>query len=256
MERLLKNKVRYFLSSSRRGRSEIHHVLKYMQTCGTVAIIGGLLRDLALSSKTEKFRSDLDFVVDASHPRKFRDVMRSCKANVNRFGGYRLYGEHWTIDAWLLEDTWAHQAGHVSVSGFRDLLDTTFFNSDAIIYELSSGNVLVKPSYFPDLSRRLLEVNLLPNPNPIGSVVRALRLSVKWEFSWGPRLSKFVDKTLHANDWQTLVTYERTSYRSQTIDYFFRDDFRERLQQHVLDRRKDVFVPITFEKSEQLSLPI
>lgn len=256
MERSLKRKVRYFLESRYRGRAEVHGILAEMRRIGTVVIIGGLLRDLMLLSKAERFRSDVDIVVDTSNPMLFNDYMSSRNAKLNRFGGYRIEGQYWTVDAWLLENTWAHQMGHVHIGSCRDLVHTTFFNCDAIIYDVASKEVCAKQGYFDELSRRFLEINLRPNPNPVGSAVRALRLSVENQFSWGPSLSMFINELLENTNWESLVSYEQNSYNTQTIGYFFRKPFREKLRRYVRFKRSGGFVPFEKGNVKQLELSL
>lgn len=253
MEHSLKRRIRYFLSSAYRGRTEIHSTLEKMQSFGPIVVIGGILRDLLLSNNQE-FKSDLDLVIDPLDPDMFRDYVASFGASKNRFGGFSLVGQQWKIDIWLLKDTWAHQAGHVNISNFSDLLDTTFFNCDAIIYDLSCGQVITKPAYFDELSRRWLEINLQPNPNPIGNTVRAFRYAMRKNFTWGPRLSKYVEEVLEHTDWQSLVKYELASYHNSTIGYFPKEQFRESLKRFLANNQKGEFVPIKKCKWEQVAL--
>lgn len=253
MEHSLKKKIRYFLSSQYRGRSEIHGTLRELQSFGPIVIVGGILRDLILSNNLE-FRSDLDLVIDPPDPDSFRDYVIWFGAKKNRFGGFSLPGRKWKIDIWLLKETWAHQAGFVDVMKFDDLLNTTFFNCDAIVYELTSGKVVTKNRYFRELSRRWLEINLRPNPNPIGNTVRAFRYAMMKNFSWGPKLSEHVDATLESTDWSTLVKYELHSHHSRTIEYFGKGKFRDNLRRHVAAGRDEEFFPFDSDKKEQLSL--
>ena len=129
-------------------------------------------------------------------PSAFREHVILAGAEVNRFGGFRFQGPPWEIDVWLLEDTWANRKGHVEVKEFADLLEATFFNCDAVIYDPSSRKIVAKPSYFEDLYGRVLEVNLEPNPNPVGNAVRAFRYAAEKDFRWGPRLCRFISEVL------------------------------------------------------------
>ena len=229
--------------------------LQKMRSLGPIVVIGGILRDLILANNKE-FRSDLDLVINPQNPDVFREYVMSLGAERNRFGGFVLPRHKWSIDVWLLQDTWAHQAGHVKVENFLDLLDTTFFNCDAIIYDLSCGKVATKSEYFNELSRGLLEINLLPNPNPIGNAVRAFRYAVEKDFTWGPKLTKFMEEILDNTDWQLLVNYEQNSYHTRTIDSLPKDKIRRNLKRYIADDRNDVFVPFENSKWEQLPLPL
>ena len=185
MENQLKKLVRYFLSSDYRDREDVRRVLGELEGLGQLVLLGGMLRDLALFGNRE-FRSDIDFVIDPIDPELFEKRMASIGAKVNRFGGYALSSRKWQIDVWSLKNTWAHTEGHVQVRTFDDLLDTTFFRCDAIFYDLTKKRLRAKQGYFDDLRRRVLEINLRPNPNPKGNAVRAFRYCILKRFRWGP----------------------------------------------------------------------
>ena len=255
MERLLKQRVRYFLSSRYRGREEIHRALEEMRQFGPIVIIGGILRELALFDNSS-FRSDLDLVIDPKYPDRFRQYINSIGATTNRFGGFVIPFRRWKIDVWMLKDTWANRAGHARVDGFEDLVNTTFFNCDAIVYDLSLDKIVTKTGYFEELSKRLLEINLHPNPNPIGNTVRAFRYAIEKDFVWGPRLSKFVHERLDSTDWQSLVRYEWTSNRSITIDRLPKVQFRDELRRHVCSKPEEVFYPSLGRRVTQLDLTL
>ena len=86
MEHSLKRKIRYFLSSHYRGRTEMLVTLQKMRSLGPIVVIGGILRDLILANNKE-FRSDLDLVINPQNPDVFREYVMSLGAERNRFGG-------------------------------------------------------------------------------------------------------------------------------------------------------------------------
>ena len=74
---------------------------------------------------------------------------------------------------WSIEDTWAHTAGLVQVREPADLLKCTFFDWDAILFDLESEAIVAGENYFQLLAANVLDINLEENPNPRGSLVRA-----------------------------------------------------------------------------------
>ena len=48
MEQLLERKINYFFSSRHRARDDIQAPLRQLQALGRLALVGGMLRDLAL----------------------------------------------------------------------------------------------------------------------------------------------------------------------------------------------------------------
>ena len=194
----------------------------------------------------------------------FETEMQSAGARINRFGGYSLsenWGENWKIDVWPLERTWAHVYGHSDVHSFADLVNVTFFNRDAIIYiighgSLDAGELRFGSEYFLNLDRRILEINLQPNPNPIGNAVRAFRYAFSKGFRWGPRLSRFVVGNFSVNWWKTLLEAETRSFQSLYLNEVMIEDLIENLNVHIKSNADIPFDLSAFRKNVQLNLPI
>lgn len=155
-----------------------------------VAVIGGLVRDFAREGR-EGFRSDLDLVIDgpADHVAAFAAEL---DATSNRFGGFGCKLGPWMIDFWALETTWARRHRHVSVHRLEDVVGCTFFDWDAIAYDLRARRLICADDYLDRIRERTLDINLLPNPSPLGNLVRAVRRLVLWELQAGPSLQRFI----------------------------------------------------------------
>ena len=154
------------------------------------AIIGGLVRDLARSGRSS-FRSDVDLVIQAPKEEVARVASR-LGAVPNRFGGYAYYHPHWKVDFWAMEATWAVVEGHVKVARLEDLLRCTFFDCDAILYDVGSRTVSAADFYFERLSENTIEINLRPTPSIDGNLLRAIRRVFAWGSDPGPRLRQFI----------------------------------------------------------------
>ena len=197
MERQLESRIQYFFRSRYRGREDVRNVLRDLRRHGRLVLVGGMLRDLALFGNAG-FRSDLDFVIAPYDLSGFEKHMESIGARVNRFGGYALPSRKWQIDVWPLERTWAHVAGHARVRTIGDLRGATFFRCDAILYDLDYRKLRAAPDYFGELTKKVLEINLRPNPNPKGNAVRAFRYALMKGFRWGPSSPSLSMKYLSA----------------------------------------------------------
>lgn len=254
MERRLERRVRYFLTTRYRGREDVRCVLKDLRLRGRLVLIGGMLRDLALFGNAD-FRSDLDLVIVPDNPRDFEKHMKSIGAATNRFGGYALPSKRWQIDVWPLERTWAHVEGHTRVRTLGDLRNVTFFTCDAIIYDIDHRKIRAAPGYFHDLERKVLEINLQPNPNPKGNAVRAFRYALMKGFKWGPQLSEFLDCTIASQGWSALLDAEQRSFGSRYLDGIRIDDLRRELRRHVSSGDNIPFDPSAFRRNIQLRLP-
>ena len=232
MQKAIERRLEYFFKSRRRWRNEVHEVVAKLQEFGPIVVIGGMIRDLAQRGNRE-FGSDVDFVIDPEKLEEFEAFMIARKAKRTRFGGYSWRSIHWSIDVWPLEKTWAHEAGHVKVKTFEDLVDVTFFDSDAVIYSLDNGKITAKESYFDNLRRKTLEINLLPNPNPIGNTVRAIRYAVIGDFGWGPKLSRFVAEQIGIHGWQVIIDREIASFGNRYIGEMDHERIETELSRYI-----------------------
>lgn len=254
MERQLKRKIHYFIKSPYRGRADIRSTLRDLSAQGRLAIVGGMLRDVALFGNAG-FRSDLDLVIDPYDLAAFDRRMANVGARVNRFGGYSLPSHKWQVDVWPLERTWAHREGYVRVRTIWDLRDATFFRCDAIVYDFASDRIGTAPGYFDELKNKLLDINLRPNPNPKGNAVRAFRYALLKGFQWKLGVAQFVAETIDEIGWKALVDDELRSFRSQHIETIRIDEFERALREYLASSRDEPFAPGQFQRIVQLELP-
>ena len=157
-----------------------------------VAVIGGLVRDFAREGRAG-FRSDVDLVIDAPADR-VAALAAELGASSNRFGGFGCKQGPWKIDFWALETTWARR--HVPVRKLEDIVACTFFDWDAIAYDLKVRRLICADNYLSRIHKRTLDINLLPNPSPMGNLVRAVRRLVLWKLRAGPSLQGFIHEHL------------------------------------------------------------
>lgn len=157
-----------------------------------VAVIGGLVRDFAREGRAG-FRSDVDLVIDDSKD-KVEALAKLLNATPNRFGGFGYSSGLWKIDFWALETTWARK--HVPIRKLEDLILSTFFDWDAAIYDLWERRLICPDDYLERLSTRQLDINLQPNPSPLGNLLRAIRRLVLWQTTPGEKLKLFIDNHL------------------------------------------------------------
>jgi hypothetical protein len=222
-EQTLKARVDYFFKSKSRYRTEVAAFAAKLADIGSVAVIGGMLRDLYLGGN-RNFVSDIDFVVNAHCFAELDKMAQSLQAQRNRFGGYALKLHRWRVDVWPLQRTWAAVEGHVQVNGLQDLLKVTFFDWDAIIYDVETKKIVSGSAYFSQIDRRILEINLEPNPNPLGNAVRALRYAWRWHASFGPRLAHHVYLQICQRGWDRLIEAERASFFTRILRHIDPDE--------------------------------
>lgn len=174
-----------------------------------VAVIGGLVRDFAREGRSG-FRSDVDLVVDApvDHVAILADRVG---ATPNRFGGFGFRDGPWKIDFWALEATWGRR--HVPVRRIEDVLRCTFFDWDAVAYDLWDRKVICNGDYLERIRRKTLDINLRPNPSPQGNLVRAIRRLMLWRLRPGPQLRDFIEEQLDEASLHFVQMKEKELYR-------------------------------------------
>lgn len=205
-------------------------VLPSLHSLGSVALIGGAIRDVALGGK-RCFASDLDFVVYDTDRNAFAERMQEWGSVRNKFGGYAVTRFNCKVDLWHIDDTWAKTAGHVRVERPHDLLRCTFFDWDSAIYELGTGKLTMAPGYLERLHRNVMDVCLEPNPNHTGALLRALRRAAQWNAGFGARLSMFAARMVHETAWSELVSLDARAFPVPVLRYLEREKLVRRLGQ-------------------------
>lgn len=183
-----------------------------------VGIIGGLVRDFALGGRYA-FRSDLDLVVQGD-PHEVAQLASRVGAVANRFGGYGYTEGPWKIDFWALQNTWAATAGHVAVRDLADVVQCTFFDWDAVVYDLHNRRVVCDKTYFQRIHSRKLEISLRSNPGEMGNLLRAARRIIRWRLTPGPALAQFIVERLDDETFAALKAAERRKYGDRMLDEF------------------------------------
>jgi predicted nucleotidyltransferase len=193
----LRKRVHRFLHSPAHARVEVLEILSRLNQFGRVIVFGGAVRDLAIHGNRE-FPSDIDIVVETTDVEALSACMSAMSASRNRFGGYRFSTAKWKFDVWRLEDTWALREGHVSGHTSEALLETTFFDWDAVAYDYTNRQLLIRDGYFERLQIGVVDINLEPNPNPAGNARRALGIYRQGSAALAPRLAAFVASAARA----------------------------------------------------------
>jgi len=88
-EQKLKEKMRYFFRTRRKGRKAAVEFIKQLNKYGELVIIGGMLRDLSLEGNTS-FYSDIDLVINPRNLDEFEEIIKSYHAKQNKYVRYGL----------------------------------------------------------------------------------------------------------------------------------------------------------------------
>lgn len=215
--RLLPKRIDYFLRSEKYNRKEVFDVLKTLSPMGDVAIFGGMLRDLCFGGNS-KFCSDVDIVIDTKDEEALLRKLKPYPLEFNSFGGYRINLSKWRLDVWPLSKTWAFREGYVKDATFENLVKTTFFNWDAIVYVKKNNKIYSKEIYLETLKSRILDINLEPNPNPLGAIVRSLRYLIKDDAILSPKLTNYIIKASQLFAPYDLIVTEKQRFNGNSLN--------------------------------------
>lgn len=183
-----------------------------------VAIVGGMVRDIARAGKCA-FHSDIDLVIEAPAQSVAAMAARN-GARDNQFGGHSFSADGWKLDFWAMETTWAAREGHVQVCRLEDITRCTFFDWDAILYDVKERKVICADSYLDGVRRGTMDISLLPNPSHLGNLYRAVRRILAWDLEPGPRLMAFIDKYLDDDGFEGVVREESNRCKQRFLHTF------------------------------------
>ena len=222
----LKEDVRDFLNSPNASIARIREeILSPIKNFGRTYVIGGLVRDIAIYGLEERPESDLDLVIRCS-PRRLEEFARSRGGIENRFGGFAIRTSAYRVDFWAFHKTWAKTAGHVKLRTPANLVETTFFDWDAIVYGINEHKLWAIERYLHRLHSGILDVNLVENPSRLGTLVRTLRRLMMWDARPSPRLRGYVDQEIDLFDWFEILRAERDAFPTAYLSEFCsKDDF-------------------------------
>ena len=245
--KVLKQRIERFLVAPKYG-SDATNVVDRLSNLGRVAVFGGALRELALHGKAAH-PADIDLVIECDGDQNLGDFLAPYQPQRNRFGGFRFRSERWSFDVWRVQDTWAVREGLVRAQSLDDLVRTTFFDWDALLYVHRSSSVTALPLYFERLASRVVDINLPENPNPLGNLVRALRILVLGRALLGSQLMAFVWDQLGRFDGPAILAAESSSFPDHYLSMESLVDARARVGS-ALERGESAvggFFPVQLE---------
>lgn len=176
---------------------DIGDLIDRLSPVGDCAIFGGLPRDFAREGR-DAFKSDVDIVVDAV-PGELEAFLGQIGGRRNRFGGYRLKYGRFDFDVWALQTTWAASTGHVEVHSLTDLVKTTFFDCDAVLFHCRTLEIIRSERFWTSIEHGIVDINLEANPHYIGTLARTLRILFDRQQQLTPRLASYLAEGIARN---------------------------------------------------------
>ncbi|MFY0583965.1 hypothetical protein ACN28S_65290 [Cystobacter fuscus] len=214
------------------SRGELRQFISELERYGEVGVFGGVLRDSAISYPSA-FKSDVDIVVDVVDNEFLLDsFLLERGGRVNRFGGYRIRLSRGLLDVWPLRRTWAFAVGLRQGGSLADLLGTTYFSWDSIVYSWSANKLYCRDSYLDEIRRRVVDLELAANPNPLGALVRTLRISALGRARLGPRLVRNTQRLIKRFANKEILSAEARGFRVSYLNDELLNEIRRGLLQH------------------------
>lgn len=200
-EKRLQRNLGDYLGRRTVGRPKLKQAIaEVISALPDTVIFGGMIREFALGN-ARGFVSDIDLVSTASQA-EISLAVAKYQAVRNKFGGFRFVIEKQRFDVWSLSDTWAFKSGFAFGETFADLLTTSFFNVDAACYHVDKKELLCLAGYDGWMQMRILDINLLQNPQPPSMARRALVLMQTRQLGVTRRLAEYI--AIHIEN-QTLT---------------------------------------------------
>jgi hypothetical protein len=248
----LRKRVARFVDKELAVLQPFHELKKMAESFGPIAIFGGLIRDLAFGYSRD-FSSDVDIVLKDMPVDVLARHLAPHTATHNSFGGFRVQLGRWVFDLWTFETTWAFAKGLVQGRELADLLRTTFFNWDAALFEISTEELIVRPSYFAELESRLLGINLRQTPNELGAAVRALRLIAEGGVAVAPDLAEFLHAQIRTHGIDDIAAVDAKRVGRRRLTKGFVGSVAIALHEHQARRPEKPFTFFDFQPA--LPLP-
>jgi hypothetical protein len=217
-------------------------------------LFGGVPRGLWLEGASPRLR-DIDIVVeDAAFP-NLEEHIKS-KASRNRFGGLKCMIQGVTIDLWPLSATWAFREGLVCDISFKTLPITAFLNVDSIVVEFAPRpgrkRRYFESGFFKALRTRELDICFEPNPYPLLSAVRAIRLSEVMGFTLSQRLSEYTLHVILSSSFGDLEAIQKHHYSQVLYSTARLMQIAEALQLKLQSKKSDKINLFSFTHQPEL----
>lgn len=172
-----------------------------------IYVFSGIIRDFFLqekiqgrkkgsnSAKDRKRPRDLDFVIVGDFSEQ---IFSTGHVYQNQYGGLKLTLGNIKVDIWSLHNTWGIVQENKPLSP-ESLLETSFFNFSAIVYDYKNEIFVVGKPFIEFLNTHILDIVYKKNPKPELCIVNSMYYREKLGCAISKRLSKWLIKEFYAN---------------------------------------------------------
>lgn len=158
-------------------------------------IIGGFIRD-AINNKISR---DIDIILNEENKDIIEQIILkyNLKYQKNRFNGYKINFNNFTLDIWYIKDHNVFKKG-IYEANFNNLKETTFINYDALFYDIKTKTLDIK--YYLDCLNNKT-INFVGNKEAIKaneslflSIAKILYINYLKEFSLSKEVQDYILK--------------------------------------------------------------
>jgi len=211
---------RFVATDSKRHYPHLYSVLEDIRNNDYPAFLcGGAVRNFLLCNNS--IPRDLDIILGYVSRERLETLFPDHIKGQTSLGGLKLQVKDWSIDMWLIQDTWAFKNGKVTGKGFSDYPKITFLNIDAIAIQLFSKRrqkrEIYSQGFFEAIAERTIELNFEENPAPAECIVRALQIANKFNFVIGPKLARYMISYTNQMEIEELAEIYKRRYISADV---------------------------------------
>jgi len=209
-----------------------YNLVKSLENCGEILLFGGAIREYN-DNRFYNIPRDFDLVIKRKHREiDLELLLKNFNYKKNRFDGYKVKVDSLVFDIWELEKTWAFKEKKVQCSEAdysTKLQETVFLNIDAIVYNLTNGQ-LFDTEYKKAMKDRVLDIVLLDNPHTELNMLRAILFKQKYNMKFSDKLISLF-KTFNCKNYdlaEKLYELQLSHYSTCRID-------KETLKREITD---------------------
>jgi hypothetical protein len=216
-------------------------LLESLKLSSDTVIFGGKLRDIARSYlfPTDQtledlvYSSDFDIVVQCGN-KKLLSILEPFDYELTQLGGFRLKIGKIRVDLWDVRSTWAYlfRQYEGNARTLENLVETTFFKWDSIIYHLNDEYIHTSPYYWRDLRSNIVDLNFSKSHNPYSSSMRIIRYLLKG-FSISEKSAQYLRDNFIGKDTREKSTSRKSSFSDITL----REEDQLRIKDLVSENR-------------------
>ena len=183
-------------------------------------VFSGVIRNFLLGYLNNR---DMDFVaVDTYKVNVPLSLLRNVSLRKNKFKGYKLVFNGFSIDFWDIDKTWGIMQEGMKGTVYS-LLNTVFFNFSAIAYDYNRRRFLISEDFLKFFTTKTMEIVYAKNPRIDTCIINALYYADNFEFIIGDSLRKWIVKNYKKNldfEGAQLSRFQEVLYSNEMIHAF------------------------------------